>query len=141
MYADKVTDSMKLAIDETNRRRAIQVAYNTEHGIEPQTIRKAIHDIVDYAREGEGVAAEDVARELSSLPRDEVLRLIASLEEDMTQRRRDARLRVRRASARPGRQAARRGRVHARGRGAGPPEGGRAQGLGVRATQEALTGR
>jgi excinuclease ABC subunit B len=86
MYAESVTDSMRDAIDETNRRRAIQVAYNTEHGIEPQTIRKAIHAIVSYARaeEGEGVDAEEVARELSNLPRDEALRLIASLEEDMT---------------------------------------------------------
>jgi excinuclease ABC subunit B len=86
MYADKVTDSMESAIGETNRRRAIQVAYNTEHGIEPQTIRKAIHAIISYAKaaDGEGVAAEDVARELSGLPRDEVMRLIASLEEDMT---------------------------------------------------------
>jgi len=86
MYADDVTDSMRQAIDETNRRRAIQVAYNTEHGIEPQTIRKAIHAIVSYAKaeEGEGRAAEDVARELSGLPRDEVMRLIATLEEDMT---------------------------------------------------------
>jgi excinuclease ABC subunit B len=86
MYADKVTDSMELAIGETNRRRDKQVAYNEEHGIEPQTIRKAIHAIVSYAKqaEGEGVAAEDVARELSNLPRDEVMRLLASLEEDMT---------------------------------------------------------
>ena len=86
MYADKVTDSMESAIGETNRRRAIQVAYNTEHGIEPQTIRKAIHAIISYAKaaDGEGVAAEDVARELSELPRDEVMRLIAALEEDMT---------------------------------------------------------
>jgi excinuclease ABC subunit B len=86
MYAERVTDSMRHAIDETNRRRAIQVAYNTEHGIEPQTIRKAIHAIVDYAQaaEGEGVDAEEIARELSALPRDEALRLIASLEEDMT---------------------------------------------------------
>jgi excinuclease ABC subunit B len=85
MYADVVTDSMAQAIDETNRRRAIQVAYNTEHGIEPQTIRKAIHAIVDYARnEPEGPDAQEVARELSNLPRDEVMRLLASLEEDMT---------------------------------------------------------
>ncbi len=85
MYADVVTDSMAQAIDETNRRRAIQVAYNVEHGIEPQTIRKAIHAIVDYARnDPEGPDAQEVARELSSLPRDEVMRLLASLEEDMT---------------------------------------------------------
>jgi excinuclease ABC subunit B len=86
MYAEVVTDSMRMAIDETNRRRVIQVAYNTEHGIEPQTIRKAIHAIIDYATapEGEGADAEEVARELSNLPRDEALRLIASLEEDMT---------------------------------------------------------
>jgi excinuclease ABC subunit B len=86
MYAENVTDSMREAIDETNRRRAIQVAYNTEHGIEPKTIRKAIHSIVNYAlaAEGEGVDAEEVARELSNLPRDEALRLIAILEEDMT---------------------------------------------------------
>jgi excinuclease ABC subunit B len=85
MYADDVTESMRLAIDETNRRRAIQVAYNEEHGIEPKTIRKAIHAIVDYARSAEGeVDAEEIARELSGLPREEVLRLIATLEDDMT---------------------------------------------------------
>ena len=53
MYADRVTDSMAFAIDETNRRRENQIAYNTEHGIEPQTIRKAIADIVQYMHEGE----------------------------------------------------------------------------------------
>ena len=85
MYSERVTESMRLAIDETNRRRALQVEYNTEHGIEPQTIRKAIHAIVSYAQAAEGeIDAETVARELSDLPRDEVLRLIASLEEDMT---------------------------------------------------------
>jgi excinuclease ABC subunit B len=47
MYADRITDSMAQAIDETNRRRAIQVAYNTEHGVDPQPLRKKIADITD----------------------------------------------------------------------------------------------
>ncbi len=85
MYADKVTDSMRAAIDETDRRRAIQVAYNEEHGIEPQTIRKAINDIAQYMSEGEVqvTTAEEAAKELSKLPRAEVMRLISTLEEDM----------------------------------------------------------
>jgi excinuclease ABC subunit B len=58
MYADKITPSMAAAIDETNRRRAIQIAYNTEHGIDPQPLRKKIADITDMlAREGEDTEA------------------------------------------------------------------------------------
>jgi len=85
MYADKVTDSMRLAIDETNRRRAIQVAYNTEHGIEPKTIRKAINDIVQLVREQQAgyTTSEAVAEELAKMPRDEFMRLISSLEDEM----------------------------------------------------------
>jgi excinuclease ABC subunit B len=70
MYADTVTESMQAAIDETDRRRAVQEAYNTERGIEPTTIVKGIHDLnqrlravaestVVYASEREGVAARD----------------------------------------------------------------------------------
>lgn len=58
MYADKITDSMRVAIDETNRRREIQQAYNQEHGIDPQPLRKKIADITDkLARESEDTAA------------------------------------------------------------------------------------
>ena len=100
MYADEITDSMRIAIDETRRRRSIQEAYNKEHGIEPKTVRKAISDIKSFIAEatetldgkdregmhGEFVtpaSAEEVASELSKLPRDEVLRIIAGLEEEM----------------------------------------------------------
>jgi excinuclease ABC subunit B len=85
LYADKVTDSMRTAIGETERRRELQVAFNTEHGIEPQTIRKAIHDIAQYVRETE-VGLEpsvDVAAELGRLPRAELARVVAAMEEDM----------------------------------------------------------
>ncbi len=100
MYADEVTDSMRIAIDETRRRRSLQEAFNEEHGIEPRSVRKAINDITSFIQEatatlddkkregmhGEFVTpttAEEVANELSRLPRDEVMRIIASLEEEM----------------------------------------------------------
>ncbi len=84
MYADKMTDSMRRAIDETRRRREIQMAFNEEHGIEPQTIRKKINDIMDsIVDESEGLSAEDINRELAELSRDEVMRMIMSMEEEM----------------------------------------------------------
>ncbi len=85
LYADTVTDSMRTAIDETERRRALQLAYNAEHGIEPKTIRKAIHDIAQYVRETEAglEPSVEVARDLAALPRDELARIVATMEEEM----------------------------------------------------------
>jgi excinuclease ABC subunit B len=95
MYADTVTDSMQRAISETNRRRGLQQAYNAEHGINPQTIRKAVTDILSMLRPDETapVPGRDrrsrtrdqrrVAAELAELPQHELGRLIQTLEEEM----------------------------------------------------------
>ncbi|MDQ3353212.1 MAG: excinuclease ABC subunit UvrB [Actinomycetota bacterium] len=93
MYADKVTDSMRRAISETQRRRGLQQAYNAEHGIDPQTIRKAVSDILIYLRPSEKAPkpggerrsrVHDQARaDLAELPADELARLIHTLEEEM----------------------------------------------------------
>ena len=86
MYADKITDSMRLAIDETRRRRAIQMKYNEDNGIEPQTVRKAISNIIGYVTEGSaGRTAEQVNQELAELSREEVLRIISSMEDEMAE--------------------------------------------------------
>jgi excinuclease ABC subunit B len=88
MYADEVTDSMRTAINETQRRRMIQQAYNEEHGIDPQSIRKAVSDILI---EGFGRKREDTVPTKSKSRRkdpiggspDELRRLILQLEEEM----------------------------------------------------------
>jgi len=85
MYADKMTDSMKRAIDETNRRRAKQVAWNQEHGIEPVSIVKAVRDLTDQLTMiavAEQKAEYRTGRE-ARLPKDEIQRVIAELEKQM----------------------------------------------------------
>ena len=84
MYADKLTDSMRTAIEETQRRRKLQMEFNEAHGIEPQTIRKAINDVLSFVTEDtEGLTAEQVNKELAALSREEVLRIISSMEDEM----------------------------------------------------------
>ena len=63
MYADKITESMQLAIDETQRRREIQMRYNEEHGITPKTIQKSVRDLISISKK---VAAEEMRREKRS---------------------------------------------------------------------------
>src|SRR5664280_1131203 len=85
MYADRMTDSMKVAIDETNRRRAVQETYNRDHGIEPQSIVKEIRDINDRLRavaEAPGSYASG-GRELSEMSKEQVGKLVAQLEAEM----------------------------------------------------------
>ena len=88
MYADAVTDSMRRALNETNRRRSLQLEYNEEHGIDPQTIRKQVSDILELIQSSDAPQSDRRARELRrreplDLTLDDLRRLIQSLEEEM----------------------------------------------------------
>jgi len=85
MYADNMTDSMRRALSETNRRRAIQEVYNEENGITPQTINKRVHEIIQAT-----VAAPEVPKKTQALAKDpesmdksELLQLVKRIEKDM----------------------------------------------------------
>jgi excinuclease ABC subunit B len=96
MYADRVTDSMRRALSETNRRRKKQLEYNAEHGIDPQTIRKKVTDILEMLRgadadlpaargrgRGRGRSQRSAVFDLADVPPDELGRLIQTLQEEM----------------------------------------------------------
>ena len=82
MYADTITDSMRLALDETERRRAIQMAYNEEHGITPKTIRKSVRDLISISKK---VAREEMQlkKDPESMSKKELEKLIQDVEKKM----------------------------------------------------------
>ena len=82
MYADNMTDSMRMAIEETNRRRELQKAYNIEHGITPKTIRKAVRDLIRVSKE---VAQEELMfeKDPESMSREELEKRIKDTQKKM----------------------------------------------------------
>jgi excinuclease ABC subunit B len=82
MYADKVTDSMQRAMDETSRRRSIQEQYNEEHGIVPKTIIKEIRDLISISKVADDTESYD-ATSFDELSKSERKELIAKMEDEM----------------------------------------------------------
>lgn len=82
MYADMITDSMRRAIGETERRRSVQMKYNEEHGITPQTIKKSVRDLISISKK---VAAEELRMEKDpeSMSREELEKLISDVSKQM----------------------------------------------------------
>ena len=82
MYADTITDSMREALDETNRRREIQMEYNEEHGITPQTIKKAVRDLISISKV---IAKEEVRfeKDPESMTKKELEKLIGEIQKKM----------------------------------------------------------
>ncbi len=83
MYADHITDSMRRTIEETERRRALQMQYNEAHGITPTTIRKAVRDLIAISRAADAEDAKGIRKDLESMNRQEVEKLIRELTKKM----------------------------------------------------------
>ncbi len=83
MYADMMTDSMRNAIDETNRRRSIQQRYNEEHGITPQTIKKAVRDLIRISKKVEETETGDIQKDIESMSRKELEQLVDKIKRKM----------------------------------------------------------
>ena len=84
MYADTITDSMRVAIEETNRRRQIQQAYNEEHGITPTTIKKAVRDLIAISKAAEKDPSAD-EKDLESMSAKELNKLVKEIQKKMHQ--------------------------------------------------------
>lgn len=82
MYADTITDSMRLAIDETQRRRTLQEAYNKEHGITPKTIQKAVRDLISISK-SVAETEDTLLKDPESMSKKELEKLIAKVEKQM----------------------------------------------------------
>ena len=82
MYADTITDSMRLAIDETQRRRALQEAYNKEHGITPKTIQKAVRDLISISK-SVAETEDTLLKDPESMSKKELEKLIGKVEKQM----------------------------------------------------------
>ncbi|MBR5730509.1 MAG: UvrB/UvrC motif-containing protein, partial [Firmicutes bacterium] len=89
MYADSVSKAMRAAIDETDRRRAIQQEYNREHGITPETIKKAVRDVIEVTTKVEADVDEYEGRNLLELTKKELSDYAARLEKEMRQAAKD----------------------------------------------------
>ena len=83
MYADKITDSMRQAIDETERRRAIQQKYNEEHNITPKTIQKAVRDLISISRAAEPKDTMNLEKDYESMSRRELEKVARQIEKNM----------------------------------------------------------
>ncbi|RAL24519.1 excinuclease ABC subunit UvrB [Thermoflavimicrobium daqui] len=85
MYADRITDSMRKAIDETERRRQTQMEYNQKHGIIPQTIKKKVHDVIEATKVAEDKATYETGLKPQKMSKKERQQLIGRLEKEMKQ--------------------------------------------------------